>query len=114
MIECVVRFQQVGYHRWSDAPEHRSYLADRHRHNFHIEVSVQQLHGNREIEYHDLLDYCRGALFAAHEYEDLSCEQMAEWAVQSITRRWSGRRVVVSIFEDGECGARVTYSPDLI
>lgn len=113
MIECVVRFTAVAFHRWPGARGVRAYLADRHRHLLHIEVSVEQLHGDRELEYHDLLDFSR-ALFSQEERGSASCEQMAEEAMHVITRRWGDRRVMVSVFEDGECGARLSYSPELV
>ena len=37
-----------------------------------------------------------------------SCEQVARALCEGVTRRYPGRRVTVSVFEDGEVGARVS------
>lgn len=105
--EVIVRFTREGFHCWPDAPPHRAYLAERHRHLFHIEVALEVFEHDREIEFHDLLDFCRQQ-FPGGEMGSASCEQMAKRLAENITRRFSGRRVSVGVFEDGEVGARVT------
>ena len=107
MAEVIVRFQVEGFHRWPDATPARAYLAQRHRHMFHVEASIDVSHDDREIEFHDLLDFCR-VHFPGGELGSQSCEQMAAGLAHEITRAYPGRRVMVSVFEDGEVGARVT------
>jgi hypothetical protein len=100
-----VRFQVEGWHRWPGAKGPRAYLADRHRHLWHVEAQVQVLHNDREVELHDFRDFCI-AHFPAGDAGDASCEALAAGLVNDITRRYGrSRRVRVSVFEDGENGA---------
>jgi hypothetical protein len=105
--EIVVRFTVEGWHRWPDAPPPRAYLAARHRHVFHVEAGLEVYADDREIEFHDFLDFCRAAL-PGGEFGGQSCEHLARALLEKITRRYPGRRVLIGIFEDGEVGARVT------
>ena len=108
-ISAIVRFAVPGFHRWPGATGQRMYLALRHRHLFHVEVSVPLTHGEREIEFHDLLDFCKGA-FPGGEMGDASCEAMAESLGKEVARQFD-RRATVSVFEDGEVGAIVVTEP---
>ena len=103
---AIVRYRAEGFHFWQDAPDSRKYLRERHRHMFHVEAKVEVAHEEREIEYHDLLDFCR-ATFNGGEQWGRSCESMAKDLAKKIATRWPGRDVVVSVFEDGEVGATV-------
>lgn len=51
-----VRFSEIAYHNWPDAPEHRAYLRSLHRHTFNIAVECVVTHNDRQVEFHDLLD----------------------------------------------------------
>ena len=104
-----VRFTRQGFHRWPSAPQHRAYLAQRHRHLFHVECSMAVAHDDRDVEFHDMLDFCRGA-FVGGEMGDWSCELMARTLAKEIARRY-GRAATVAVFEDGEVGATVTEAP---
>lgn len=72
----VVRFVAEGWHCWPAAPEHRSYLASRHRHLFHVEVRLPVVHEEREVEFHDLLDAAK-VDFGSGEFGAASCETLA-------------------------------------
>jgi hypothetical protein len=52
-------FTAPGFHRWPGASGQRSYLADLHRHLFHITVHVGVTHTDRDVEFHDLQDLVR-------------------------------------------------------
>ena len=103
---AVVRFTQEGWHNWSGATGKREYLASRHRHLFYFEVSLEVFHNDREVEFHDLLDFCK-ANTGAPEFGGVSCENIAESLAKKITLRYEGRRAIVSVFEDNEVGAIV-------
>ena len=68
-----VRFEQVGFHCWPDAPSHRAYLRASHRHLFGIEVTTRVDHDERDIEFHDLRDE------AAALFRGLSNTQQISW-----------------------------------
>lgn len=103
-----VRFQVPGFHHWPNPTLGREYLGKRHRHLFHVEVRMSVDHDDREVEFHDLLDFARHA-FAGGELGGQSCEMMARALGKETARRF-GRAVQVSVSEDGEVGA-VVLSP---
>lgn len=103
---AIVRFSVPGFHCWEGATGDRAYLADRHRHLFHVEAKIQVWHSDRELEYHDFLDFCR-AHFPGGEMGGQSCEMMAENLIETIQARYPGRSMTVSVFEDGEVGAEI-------
>lgn len=109
-----VRWQMAGFHRWAGAQGVRSYLVERHRHLFWIEVELAVVRDDREVEFHDLLDWSRERLAslagAGGEFGDRSCEMIAELLGEAIREQWPGRSLAVSVWEDGECGARVRWT----
>ena len=108
-IWVTVHLTQEGFHNWPDAPEHRAYLGQRHRHLFHYEVSVQVTELNRQVEFHDLLESVQRVVVT--NYGAMSCEMIALDLAQSVVR-WYDANARVSVFEDGECGATVEVNCD--
>ncbi len=102
-----VRFSFVGFHRWPAAPSSHEYLASRHRHRFEVEARVEVFEDDREIEFHDFLDFCRSGL-AEGDWGSASCEMMAAGLARTIVAEYPGRDVSVAVFEDGEVGAICT------
>jgi hypothetical protein len=103
--EIFVRFSFPGFHHWESAPEHRSYLASRHRHLFGVEVRCSVNNDDREIEFHDLLDQAK-SFFSESERGNQSCEMMAR-ALGEFLASCYQRPFTVSVTEDNECGAQV-------
>lgn len=113
---ATVRFVREGFHHWPDATPARRYLAQRHRHLFHVEASIEVRHSEREIEFHDFLKFCRehfGGYGENREFGPHSCEALAEALAKKITLQFPNRSVIVKVFEDGEVGAQVNCEPDL-
>jgi hypothetical protein len=114
MSGIFVRFTSPGFHRWEGAPSRRAYLRDTHRHLFHFEVEIPVSHDDREIEFHDLMDYARAlpilSEIAAPAGVPYSCEHIAQKIARSLVKTY-GRKVVVRVSEDGECGAVVSLQP---
>jgi len=103
----VVRFQREGFHCWPDAPASRGYLRDKHRHLFHVEVTLEVGHNDREVELHDLKDWCERT-FPEGDYGEWSCEDLAEDLLTKVLNFWGPWRwAQVSVLEDGENGAVV-------
>jgi hypothetical protein len=105
-----VRFEQVGFHCWPDAPSHRAYLRASHRHLFGIEVTTHVDHDERDIE-PTICVTSSGAvprLSISSRFRPQSCETLARRPQRSFRRR--ARHRIVS--EDGECGARSRSAPD--
>lgn len=106
-----VRWQREGWHFWANAPEHRAYLGRRHRHVFHVEVALSVNHDDRDVEFHDLMDFTKKCWpVEGSDLGGLSCEMIARSIGRETARRY-GRAVTVQVWEDGECGAEVTVTP---
>lgn len=96
-----VRWTVDGFHRWPDAPEPRDYLADRHRHRFTMSVRIPVLHNERDVEFHDLLDFCAGLFVSPHDFGGRSCETIAEQLAESVADEFRAGEVRATVGEDG-------------
>lgn len=96
-----VRFRKAGFHQWNGAPVLREYLAFKHRHLFHVEIRCAVEHDDREIEFHDLLEYAEENILIGGPR---SCEHMARELIEKLEAEFK-RPFEVTISEDGECGA---------
>jgi len=103
-----------GFHYWSDAPDNRDYLRDRHRHLFHLMAEVEVTHDDRDVEFHDLQDAIRAWWGPdALDLGPTSCESIA----RSLAGHLAGlgmRVVSVEVAEDGENGATLRFNPPLV
>lgn len=113
-----ITFSQIGFHCWRQAPQPRAYLINRHRHLFRIRVEVTVSGDGREIEFHDLLDFClewfdtnEQGVQQHGEYGTLSCEALAERLGNRVCTEWPNRPVAIMVSEDGECSAIVRFTP---
>lgn len=111
-----VRFTVAGIHRWAHARGTRHYLAHPHRHLFAFEVAVPVDHDDRYIEFHDLLALAQDT-FAGFEanggnmlFGEASCEHLAHMVAERVLHLTSVPEVTVSVFEDDENGARLTFT----
>lgn len=105
-----------GFHAWPDAPADLAYLSTRHRHAFYFKVEVRVGHDNRQVEFHQLQRalraaiedlYPRGGNGGEFEFGAASCEMLAkDLYVYLGKREWLVE--AVEVWEDEECGARVT------
>lgn len=101
---AIVKFQAEGFHRWPGATGQRAYLEERHRHMFHWTVMLEVFHHDREVEYHDLLDFCQ-INAPCGEMGAMSCEEMASKLAFRLMESYPGRQYRIMVLEDGECGA---------
>lgn len=98
-----------GFHHWPDATPHRAYLADHHRHLFHLHARVRVTHEDRQVEFHDLSDTLR-TWWGPHPRDcgTASCETLARALAAHLDQL--GMSVhTVTVSEDGEHGATLTY-----
>lgn len=104
--EIFVKFSEVAMHCWPGAPDRRAYLRAEHRHLFFVEVRTEVRHGDREIEFHDLLDEAK--MLFGRAIADLpisrSCEMIAHAIAAPLRDRYR-RSFAVTVSEDNECGA---------
>lgn len=99
--QIVVKLQVEGLHQWKDCPiEDVSFLRDRHRHIFHIEVRKKVYHNDRDIEIIMLKREITAYLGKQPiEFGNQSCESIAEDLFHKFQCTY------VSVLEDNENGA---------
>lgn len=106
-----VRWEQVGFHCWPEANGVREYLSTRHRHKFFFTLTVDVFHNDREIEFHDLLDFAK-TIIVEQELGRQSCEDLATTIIDAVVAKYpqtaSSRTIRCSVFEDNEVGATLT------
>ena len=108
-----VTFRKKGFHRYPDAPEDVKYLRDVHRHIFKFKVGIEVGHDNRDIEFHQLLNWLEGLYEGELDVDYKSCEMMANDLHASIVEKYGQVRCFIEVAEDGECGAFMTYGFDV-
>jgi hypothetical protein len=103
-LSVTVRWTVDGYHRWPDAVDvagtARGYLADRHRHRFGMAVTIPVDHADRDIEFHDLLDWCHQLYEHGHEFDTLSCEQIGTDIARRVMLEFGAPWARVQVDED--------------
>lgn len=105
-----VTYQKEGIHCYPDAPEGVEFLKHPHRHMFHFKVEIEVFHDDRDIEFilfkRELEGlYTDGTLQLNHR----SCEMMADDLSDYIMKTYPGRKLTITVSEDGENGATCYY-----
>jgi hypothetical protein len=116
-----VRFQKEGIHKYPAAATDPalatgdeydvSFLATLHRHIFHFEVTIEVFHTNRDIEFIQFkrwLEKQYSQNILALDYK--SCEMMADDLYEVIATRYPDRNIIISVSEDNENGATISYN----
>ena len=110
-----VTFQKAGFHKYPAASIDPalgdvSYLGNKHRHLFKFNVQIEIFHNDRELEFHQFLNYCE-SLFNENiiDIDFKSVEMLADDLYLHIAARYPNRAVTISISEDGECGCVIEY-----
>lgn len=110
-----VTFQRAGFHRYPAASEDPklsdvSYLGSRHRHLFKFRVEIEIFHNDRELEFHQVLNYCESLYKDNHlEIDYKSVEMLADDLYLQLANRYPDRFMAIEVSEDGECGCRIEY-----
>lgn len=118
MVVTVTSLTRVaGLHSWPAAPPGRAYLAQPHRHLFHVRATVAVDHEERDVEFHDLGSYVTTALYsmasessrdpALRDFGPRSCESIARLVAASLRTR-ALDVLAVSCSEDDEFTATWT------
>lgn len=110
-----VTFEKEGIHRYPQALtdpklEGVQFLGHPHRHMFKFNVAIEVFHDDRDIEFilfkRELLNlYNSGTL----QLDYKSCEMIAIDIINYCKDKYTGRDITVTVSEDGENGATVTY-----
>jgi hypothetical protein len=88
-----------------------SFLGHPHRHIFHFRVAIQVFHDDRDIEFIQFkrwLENLYNQDVLALDFK--SCEMIAQDLAQTIHTRYPGRKMEITVSEDGENGATLTFA----
>lgn len=111
-----VKTDFAAVHNYPDAPDEVAYLRDLHRHVFHVTVSVQVYHDDREIEFIMLKESIKTFIqfnYGSGNLGAKSCEMIAKEILAFVTRGTTNtekmvkRYVMCTVSEDNENGATV-------
>jgi hypothetical protein len=113
-----VTFQRAGFHYYPEAGTNPnlkdvSYLSFKHRHLFKFKIQIQVTHSNRELEFHQVLNFCE-SLFDDRiiNIDNKSVEMLADSIYDSLSRAYPSRAMKIEVSEDGECGGVIEYFPE--
>lgn len=115
-----VTFCKEGIHKYPAALEDPnlatgdkydvSFLGYPHRHMFHFRVEIEVFHDDRDIEFIQFkrwLEELYGDGILQLDYK--SCEMIGEELANTINARYPGRCIVITVSEDNENGATLTF-----
>ena len=117
-----VTFQKEGVHLYPAAKDDPalatggwddvSFIGVAHRHIFHFRVAIDVFHDDRDIEFIQFKRWLE-SLYASDilELNHRSCEMIAEELAQEIHNKYPGRSITISVAEDNENGATMTFNP---
>jgi len=123
-----VTFRKEGIHKYPAAATDPalatgdeydvSFLGTPHRHIFHFTVSIEVFHNDRDIEFIQFKRWLE-KLYAGGilELNYKSCEMISDDLYEAIAARYPGRDIEITVAEDGENGATISYlksQPQLI
>lgn len=110
-----VTFRREGIHKYpaaltDQALEAVKFLGLDHRHMFHFKVAIEVEHSDRAIEFilfKRWLESLYGDGILQLDY--MSCEMISEALYEKIHARYPGRAVEITVSEDGENGATLSW-----
>jgi len=109
----IVTSDKIAFHKYDDVPNPVSFLRNRHRHKFFIQLELEVFHDDRELEFFTVQSALNEWLKDKNEVG--SCEMLAkdihDWASKKYritdNNLYTWRKTVVEVWEDKENGARV-------
>lgn len=116
-----VKFRKEGIHKYPVAltdpmlatgDEYDvSFLGYLHRHIFHFTVSIEVFHDDRDIEFIQFKRWLE-ELYSEKtlELDYKSCEMIAIALAEEINKIYPKRAIEITVSEDGENGATLTFS----
>lgn len=117
-----VKFQREGIHRYPAALEDPklstgdkydvSFLGYPHRHVFHFTVAIEVFQNDRDIEFIQFKRWLEG-LYADSimQLDYKSCEMISDDLAAEINAKYPGRKIEITVSEDGENGSTARYCP---
>jgi len=93
---------------WDDV----GFLGYAHRHIFHFRVAIDVFHDDRDIEFIQFKRWLEGLYNnGTVELNHKSCEMIAEELAQVIHTKYPNRSITITVAEDNENGATLTFNP---
>jgi len=110
-----VTFQREGIHKYPAAATDPnladvSFLANEHRHIFHFKVAIEVTHNDRDIEFIQFKRWLEALYQGTLQLNYKSCEMICDDLYEVIATRYPDRFVEITVSEDGENGATITYN----
>lgn len=113
--QIFVTFKKEGIHCYPDAGKNPvlsdvSFLQFSHRHLFGFKVTIDVTHNDRDIEFIQFKRWLE-SLYSENvlDLNKKSCEMIATELYEKINSKYSDRNVTISVDEDGENGAILTW-----
>jgi hypothetical protein len=114
-----VTFRKEGIHKYPAAATDSnlatgdeydvSFLGTPHRHIFHFNVGIQVFHNDRDIEFIQFKRWLEKLYQGTLELNFKSCEMISDDLYEVIATRYPGRDIEITVSEDGENGATISY-----
>jgi len=118
-----VTFRKEGIHKYPAASEDPSlktgdmydvsFLGYPHRHIFHFTVGIQVWHNDRDVEFIQFKRWLEQLYSSDQNILSLdykSCEMISDDLYEQIASRYPGRDIEITVSEDGENGATISYN----
>ena len=110
-----VTFQKAGFHRYPDADINPTladvaYLGQKHRHLFKFNVQIAVVHNDRDLEFHQVLNYCESLFEGTLDIDFKSVEMLADDLYIQLAQKYPNRDMKIGVSEDGECGCLIEYN----
>lgn len=101
----ILDFDIEGFHNYPNAPTQVSFLSNKHRHLFRIEIGICVTELNREkeifIEQDIVKDIIRSRFGMPAIFGQMSCEHIAKFIIDNYDCSWC------KVLEDGRGGALI-------
>lgn len=117
MKKIWVTFRKKAIHRYPLAQTDPNlqdvhYLGFPHRHLFYFKVSIEVFHDDRDIEFHQFLNWIE-SLYDSNvlQLDFMSCEMISDTLAVKIREKYPNRYLSIEVSEDGECGCQCDYDP---
>ena len=111
-----ITFQKVGFHKYPAAESDPlladvQYLGNKHRHLFKFRIAIEIFHNDREIEFHQFLNFCESLFSESRiDIDFKSVEMLSDELYVKIAEKYSSRDIKIEVSEDGECGCLIEYN----
>lgn len=109
VIWAVISTSFEGIHQYPDAPNDVSFLKYPHRHIFHVKISIEQFHNDRDVEFILFKRFINKVIANKKFPKSVSCEMMSDFIFKKILKKYPDRRTRIEISEDLENGSLIEY-----